>query len=396
MSEPDNITRCPYCQTSFRVVEVQLQAANGAVRCGSCLQVFQARDYFVVVEVDAVTDPVTETVVLADHEPALSLGDIPEIEDDSEDDLEDQAVLKALVELEAPQAFVSLPESAWPASMEAADSTIQPGTDEVEIKALPDMEASLGDDWVAHYVEASAPLKAASAPAASWYNALDQAKQLPTDNAADPKPTAPELVSFDDDTNDSAPWGDETDLTNLNLAKLDVATQDPQYIVGEMLASRQKPWRWMIAGLVLLTMLVGQYAWYAKAVLAQDATLRPYFTSVCHYLGCRLPVYLNRRAIEATDLVVRSQKNNPPALIVDAIIKNSGAFIQVFPDLELQFTDAENRLIASRRFSPAEYLAGEVTGLSYFPAYTEVRLSLEIVDPGDDALGYSLAIAPDF
>ena len=41
------VTRCPHCETSFRVGDEQLDAANGYVRCGSCLQVFNATDYFV-------------------------------------------------------------------------------------------------------------------------------------------------------------------------------------------------------------------------------------------------------------------------------------------------------------------------------------------------------------
>lgn len=36
------ITQCPHCQTSFRVNQAQLGAANGAVRCGTCLKVFNA------------------------------------------------------------------------------------------------------------------------------------------------------------------------------------------------------------------------------------------------------------------------------------------------------------------------------------------------------------------
>jgi predicted Zn finger-like uncharacterized protein len=36
------VTQCPHCQTSFRVSYHQLSAARGAVRCGSCLQVFNA------------------------------------------------------------------------------------------------------------------------------------------------------------------------------------------------------------------------------------------------------------------------------------------------------------------------------------------------------------------
>ena len=36
------VTQCPHCQTSFRVSHAQLSMARGVVRCGSCLQVFNA------------------------------------------------------------------------------------------------------------------------------------------------------------------------------------------------------------------------------------------------------------------------------------------------------------------------------------------------------------------
>jgi len=36
------ITRCPHCQTSFKVVADQLRLAEGWVRCGQCKQIFDA------------------------------------------------------------------------------------------------------------------------------------------------------------------------------------------------------------------------------------------------------------------------------------------------------------------------------------------------------------------
>ena len=36
------VTQCPHCQTRFRVSHAQLSVARGVVRCGSCLQVFNA------------------------------------------------------------------------------------------------------------------------------------------------------------------------------------------------------------------------------------------------------------------------------------------------------------------------------------------------------------------
>ena len=41
------ITRCPHCQTTFHIRREQLAKAKGAVRCGSCLQVFKAGDHLV-------------------------------------------------------------------------------------------------------------------------------------------------------------------------------------------------------------------------------------------------------------------------------------------------------------------------------------------------------------
>ena len=48
--------------------------------------------------------------------------------------------------------------------------------------------------------------------------------------------------------------------------------------------------------------------------------------------------------------------------------------------------------MASRDFFPKEYLKGELTGLRYIPASTDVRLSLDIVDPDPSAVGYSMMV----
>ncbi len=54
------ITRCPKCGTAFRITQAQLQSAKGAVRCGSCLNVFKAVDYLVA-PVAATSTPSPQT-----------------------------------------------------------------------------------------------------------------------------------------------------------------------------------------------------------------------------------------------------------------------------------------------------------------------------------------------
>ena len=44
------ITRCPLCQTAFRVTAAQLGAAAGLVRCGACSHVFEAQRQLVAAE----------------------------------------------------------------------------------------------------------------------------------------------------------------------------------------------------------------------------------------------------------------------------------------------------------------------------------------------------------
>lgn len=57
-----HVTRCPHCQTTFRVKDEHLKIASGAVRCGSCLQVFKATEHLVDSSAaEAKTEPKPET-----------------------------------------------------------------------------------------------------------------------------------------------------------------------------------------------------------------------------------------------------------------------------------------------------------------------------------------------
>ena len=53
------ITRCPACATSFRVVVDQLRIAQGWVRCGQCGEVFEAPLHLVHGNFVLLTAPVT-------------------------------------------------------------------------------------------------------------------------------------------------------------------------------------------------------------------------------------------------------------------------------------------------------------------------------------------------
>ncbi|WP_191623162.1 MJ0042-type zinc finger domain-containing protein, partial [Pseudomonas fluorescens] len=66
------VTQCPHCQTSFRVNHAQLSVARGVVRCGSCLQVFNAAKQLLEQAGKEVSTPVAPGNVEATEPRAIS------------------------------------------------------------------------------------------------------------------------------------------------------------------------------------------------------------------------------------------------------------------------------------------------------------------------------------
>ncbi len=74
----DWLAACPECGTHFRVQEGQLVVADGLVRCGACLAVFQAYDHLELVDGDA------EVIALAPPPPEQPERHQPVLERDEE------------------------------------------------------------------------------------------------------------------------------------------------------------------------------------------------------------------------------------------------------------------------------------------------------------------------
>jgi predicted Zn finger-like uncharacterized protein len=63
------VTRCPTCETAFRVTPEQLEIANGMVRCGKCIGVFNALEHQVVTTTEQPTEVAcTESDLLSEQE----------------------------------------------------------------------------------------------------------------------------------------------------------------------------------------------------------------------------------------------------------------------------------------------------------------------------------------
>jgi len=414
------VTQCPHCQTSFRVSHAQLSVARGVVRCGSCLQVFNAAKQLLEQHAgkEAVT-PVAPSIV----QPAPSQAVVSE----------PPPVVEAPVNDEPP-APRALSQKQWSASELDLDSL---DLDE-ELARLEQREIQPTTEFGRQREESlSARRDSPEADETEWRDSLfsardDERLPEPEDDvepdAVEPEPvntarTEPSLslepVDLDDEppipqlrlhdpidpnarrerlSANVEPDGDELPSVEPLRKKrqraevLQDLTDDPLQLDWQ---KRRSPWgrRLLWALLVLLAAagLAGQYIAYHFDELARQDQYRPWFQQFCPQIGCTVPSKVDIGKIKSSNLVVRSHPEFSGALVVDAIIYNRATFSQPFPLLELRFADLNGHLIASRRFKPGEYLNGDLEGMAEMPPQTPIHIALDILDPGPKAVNYSLS-----
>ncbi len=148
---------------------------------------------------------------------------------------------------------------------------------------------------------------------------------------------------------------------------------------------------WTLLALLGALSLASQYLWQELPRYSQHASLRPVYEWACSLTGCELPVYSQIDAIQSSNLSVRSHPQRSDALAVNVEFRNNAGFPQEFPVMVLSFNSASNSVIALREFAPQEYLDAALQNRRLLPPATPIQVALEIMDPGEDAVNYTLA-----
>ena len=360
--EKEFITRCPSCRTSFRVTPEQMYTAGGAVRCGACLRIFQADEQLVLEGKEQLPDAGDQ------EEPAH--GQEVLLEDSFEETSPEESASAEPVPEEAGEFLLVDAGRAKPAS----DSI---NRQEIENNYWQDWEEYLSIVFTSSECSQGLSPNLRSVPDLTGENKIPDADE----------PESEEVCNEEDTTEEPEP------VLAGNIFGL-ALSDEHETLVGELTPEKSTLAFWYAAAIFLVVVGALQYTWFNKHIYAQQTEYRSYFLLACSRIGCDLPEYKNVQELVAKNLLIRSHPRIENALVVDSILENSADFRQEFPDLWLSFRNIENVPIAARRFSPADYLAGELRGLRYIPANTEVRFSIEILDPGESAFGYSLEVLP--
>ena len=146
---------------------------------------------------------------------------------------------------------------------------------------------------------------------------------------------------------------------------------------------------WILLPCILLVLILPlQIVYFKRNELVILPAWQPYIESMCQSLHCtiQMPRDLNQIRIIGRD--VRSHPTIRNALAISIVLNNTATFKQAYPDLRLRFSDMRGRILASRRFSPKEYLPKTVSAAQGMPSNTPVQGNLLIVDPGKEAVNF--------
>ncbi len=509
MSDP--VTRCPSCLVAFKASRAQLQAANGLVRCGACLNIFDAYQHINktstpgrVPAESGKTDAVEPEILIDDNldpEVIASLGEAGKA--NSRVDFEFQPRLsrtagnvgatptspEQITQPEGTAAGNKLTSSFSTGSIESADEQILPVENgrlepaslrsaESGSELIPELENRIDDDKGRQQHPGADNSRESLIRAVLTISDPDkfEASDFPDDIDVNFTGTPTTSVPVKDsgiaeagsrrlrDSSDFALRPQSTDaivslpltpgfppapdlqeeppsrtvahgLSRPAVAKRPPAggitpapgnptaskqknpdaasgfpAADPLFVVQHSWQDRFNPpseagtkarkvhwrptlaWLWYPLVAIGLLGLVVQYTYFNVDQLGMNPAYRPWLETFCDRLNCQLPIPVDRSQIATRDFVVRSHPGYENGLLVDAVIINNAGFDQPFPQLTLQFEDLQGEVVAQRHFKPEEYLRGELTGAVFMPVNQAVRLELEILDPGDRAVSFSLFI----
>ncbi len=340
------LTRCPACETAFRITREQLQARHGMVRCGCCGRAFNAVD-------NAVELPAGES-------PA--------------------AARKAVQEY--PGAGVP-PVASRPGSPGGADA-LGAGIPKTEASGAEESQAAMPQFVVPSTLERAMTEAPAEPAAASPAVATSREGWAATpDSAAAPRPIPSTIDQAE------APVGH---------AGTDWASE--QRPITELLAgattaeARRRPaLAWGLGVLAMVLLASVQLAYLFRDEISSGVPwTRPLLGAFCDLFGCsvallKLPGLID---IEYSDLQPESGRRD--RLMLRALVRNRATVVQAFPHLELTLTDHRDQALARRVLSPDDYLPTGTDVAAGVPANGEIHVALPLDVAGIGATGYRLYV----
>ncbi|WP_432474833.1 DUF3426 domain-containing protein [Amphritea sp. HPY] len=397
------VTECPACTTRFQVTDGQLKIASGKVRCGSCLEVFNAQLY----RCDDISDPVTSVSISADATP--------------EQPFEQFEVAEFIPPRRRSS---SSPEQKHNEAGDYSEKQINPEhqavatnpdeTEKTEHSASLFRDESLTEQVKADYDTEPATAIDLNKPVQELFleTLTGQATTGQADVSADPALSSPSLTenpevtinARDSSATEHASPSEPTLMqtqNELNNPEQRLQQRSPvNSILSEPVminSTRRKPAAsigWSLLSLLTLLALMAQFLWFERISLRQQPMLTPFYSQLCQRAPCNMPLQREISSISTQQLIVQQHPEYQGALNISVLLENAAGFEQPYPAIKLSFSDRKGELISQRKFQPDDYLSSSVIDPLKMPVNQSVQVRLEILDPGRRAVSYQAELLP--
>ncbi len=336
-------TRCPHCQTSFRVTMQQLELRDGQVRCGACREIFNGIDTVFEYEPGQgfeLTPPTSDTDV-TDRMTLIDFGSLRGTQAPSSSTM--QAELDALS-----RAIADLQAKPW--ATPAASTQEELGSADHDSRAAP---AHADDDRHAGHHHNDLPPLHADPQGGSY-----RASLLGSHKEGDDAP-APGFVQQ-----------------------------------GRQRERSARSWKLLlwIAIPLLLAALAAQLTFYFRSdIAARSPEAARYLRAACRHLGCtiRLPMEIQQLSLVSSQLDAVGEGTGRFQLT--ALVRNQGNTVQAWPSLDLHLKNADGEPLVRKAFLPTQYASKDEIARG-MPAHSEREVRILFDLSGDAPAGFDLTL----
>ena len=422
-----HITQCPHCHTTFRIRTEQLSVAKGAVRCGSCLQVFKATEHIVnqpAAEPAVKPEPVKPEPVKPEPNTGdeIAFDDIPDQIDDNP--LEDFGIRQPDNDLnETFDSSLQLDDSIFGMQDESSSSRYSAKNQDNDFDfSTDDTFSSYNSDkkqdesWASTLIDDDSASPKFSADDESWADDLLKFDENLVDDLDDDINQAFARASTPKEKDDFVPSleGPQDDNSFHLGGESDIDQEEIELTISdsindlhdEPLAFNKNgknnksnsntpsfPWFWFSASVFMILVMIAQVGYFKFDSWSRHPDYRPIYALVCETIDCKLPAIQDISKMNTQHFMVRPHPEVNNALYIDTLLINNASYQQPFPNLVLLFTGLEDQVVASRSFKPKEYLAGELAGATVMPQKVPIHIAFEIKNPGTEAVSYRIQLS---
>ena len=195
----------------------------------------------------------------------------------------------------------------------------------------------------------------------------------------------------------SAEREDSAGRVKLDTAVTSTESTAPvsDFLSDRILQTTPQHWVWKYGSIGLSVLLIIQVIHAFRADLAiQVPKVRPYLEGYCAVLGCTVPLPKNVQllSIVSSDMQVKNPEHQPDITTLITVVRNHAPHAQALPALKLFLTNIHNQVLASRIFTPADYLSEEQKGKKAIQPNQEIIIQLYLDNRQLKSTGYRLQL----